>query len=160
MPLPKYLRPRWRYLALEVATWPDADLSRDRFQRAIWYAAQDLLGDPGSADADLSVMRFEFADGRGEAIVRVRRGEVEPARAAIACCDRIDGRPVGLSVRGVSGTIRACEEKYLSGPGESPDNRDVVFEGERRPAVVRDDAVDLQKGDTFTGATLLDTEEH
>ncbi len=110
--LPKHLRPRWRYLAIELETDPDADVTRRSFQREVWYAGQNLLGDPGSADADLTVVRYRFDDGRGEAIVRVRHGEVERARAAIACVDSIDGNTLGLFVCGVSGTIRAAETKF------------------------------------------------
>jgi ribonuclease P/MRP protein subunit POP5 len=113
--LPKHLRPRWRYLAVTLETWPDASLSRSDFQRAVWYAAGNLLGDPGSADADLRVVRFSFDDDTGEAIVRARRGEVDPARAALACVSEVDGDPVGLYVRGVSGTLRGCTEKFLGG---------------------------------------------
>ena len=51
---------------------------------------------------------FEFTEGSGEAIVRVRHGEVESARAAVACVDEVDGVPVGVCVRGVSGTIRGA----------------------------------------------------
>ncbi len=111
--LPKHLRPHWRYLAVDLRTPPETELDRRAFQRELWYAGQNLLGDPGSADADLTVMRFSFADGTGEAIVRVRHGEVEAGRAALACIDGIDGAPLGVRVRGVSGTIRAAEEKYL-----------------------------------------------
>jgi ribonuclease P/MRP protein subunit POP5 len=113
--LPKHLRPRWRYLAVELETRDDAHLTRDAFQRAVWYAAGNLLGDPGSADADLRVLRFSFVDGTGEAVVRVRRGEVGPGRAALACVEAVDDVPVGLYVRGVSGTIRACEETFSYG---------------------------------------------
>ncbi len=111
--LPKHLRPRWRYLAVGLETSPDAAVSRGAFQRAVWYAAGNLLGDPGSADADLRVLRFSFGDGEGEAVVRARRGEVGPARAALACVAEVDGEPVGVHVRGVSGTLRGCTEKYL-----------------------------------------------
>jgi ribonuclease P/MRP protein subunit POP5 len=111
--LPKHLQPRWRYLAVGLEAWPDADLSRSDFQRAVWYAAGNLLGDPGSADADLRVLHFEFGDGAGEAVVRARRGEVGPARAALACVSEVDSHPVGVHVRGVSGTVRACTEKHL-----------------------------------------------
>jgi len=160
MPLPKSLRPRWRYLAVGIETPPDADLDRNALQARVWEAARDLLGDPGSADADCSVVRFSHWRGYGEAIVRARRDEVGPARAALACVGSVDGEPVGVRVRGVSGTVRACEEKYLNGPAKAPEDRDVVFGSERRPAVVRGDAVDVLEGDTFTGATILDTEEH
>jgi ribonuclease P/MRP protein subunit POP5 len=120
--LPKHLRPRWRYLGVELRTPPATEVGRRAFQRDLWYAAQNLLGDPGSADADLSVLRFEHRtrgtesddgqEGRGTAIIRVRHGEVEPARAALACVSTVDGTPVGLRVRGVSGTVRACAEKH------------------------------------------------
>ncbi len=110
--LPKYLRPRWRYLAVELDAPAGADLTRHAFQRAVWYAAGNLLGDAGSADADLRVLRFRVDDGHGEAVVRVRHGEVSPARAALACVHEVDDHPIGLYVRGVSGTIRACEERF------------------------------------------------
>jgi ribonuclease P/MRP protein subunit POP5 len=169
--IPKHLRPRWRYLAVAVETWartdPDGDPDRDRgagaaldrrsFQAAVWSAGRALLGDPGSADADLTVVRFEFdaAAGAGTALVRARRDRVREARAAVACVDAVDGTPVGLHVEGVAGTVRACVEKYANGPPE-PTATDVVFDDRRRRAVVRGDAVDLVEPDTFTGATALD----
>jgi len=45
--LPKHIRPRWRYLAVEIEAAPDADIDRGAFQRALWYAAGNLLGDVG-----------------------------------------------------------------------------------------------------------------
>ncbi|QZP37673.1 Rpp14/Pop5 family protein [Halobaculum magnesiiphilum] len=158
--LPKHLRPRWRYLVVGLESWPDADLSRGPFQREVWYAAQNLLGDPGSADADLTVVRFRFEAGRGAAIVRARRGEVERARAALACIDAVDGHPVGVRVRGVSGTIRAGEESYLGGAGGFVDESTVELTadgasgpGRRR----RDGAVDVTTPSGYVGATDADT---
>ena len=119
--LPKHLQPRWRYLAVTLETWPDATLSRDAFQRHLWYAAQNLLGDPGAADADCSVIRFRHGGTTGDAIVRVRRGEVDAARGAVACVSRIEGQPVGVRVRGVSGTIRACLDRYWDGEDDATD---------------------------------------
>ena len=159
MPLPKYLRPRWRYLAVRIEGWPDADFGRDAFQRAVWESARTLLGDPGSADVVLGVLRFRFEDGVGDAVVRIRRGERSRARAALACVTAVEGHPVGIRVVGTSGTIRACEEKYL---GETPgvsEHTDVVFGDGSRPAVVRGAAVDVRDGDTFTGATPIDLED-
>ena len=108
--LPKHLQPRWRYLGVAVESWPDTTVKRDGFQRALWYSAQHLLGDPGSAALDLSVLRFQAGTGWARAVVRTRRGERDRARAVLACVDSIDGNPVGLRVQGVSGTIQACEE--------------------------------------------------
>ncbi|RQH03139.1 Rpp14/Pop5 family protein [Natrarchaeobius oligotrophus] len=154
--LPKHLRPRWRYLAVELETWGDGSIDRRSFQRECWYAGQNLLGDPGSARADLSVVRFAFDDGTGEAIVRVRHGETDRARAAIACIDEIDGASVGIWVRGISGTIRAAEENYLGRRGQVTEERNVVFGNEERVAVVRDGSADVRLEEAFAGATDLD----
>ncbi|SDK20121.1 Rpp14/Pop5 family protein [Natronorubrum texcoconense] len=154
--LPKHLQPRWRYLAVEIESWPDVAIDRRAFQRECWYAAQNLLGDPGSARADMTVVRFEFDDGVGEAIVRVRRGETEPARAAVACIDGIDGAAVGIRVRGISGTIRAAEENYLGKRRQDSEERNVVFGNEERVAVLRECDADVRLDETFTGATDLD----
>jgi ribonuclease P/MRP protein subunit POP5 len=112
--LPKHLRPRYRYLAVAIEAWPDAAIDRRAFQAAVWEETRGLLGDAGSAAVDPTVVAFAFAEGTGEAIVRVRRGESGRARAAIACIEAIDGAAVGLRIVGKSGTIRACEEKYMS----------------------------------------------
>ena len=156
--LPKHLRPRWRYLAVAVESWPDADVDRAAFQRELWYAGQNLLGDPGSADADLTVLDFEFADGYGETVVRARRGHADDARAAVACVDEVNGHPVGVAVRGTSGTVRACEEKYLGRRRELFERRKVAFEDDRRVAYGRNGAVDVRLDGSFAGATELDFE--
>ncbi|MDB2237245.1 Rpp14/Pop5 family protein [Halorubrum ezzemoulense] len=156
--LPKHLRPRWRYLAVGIETWPDAEVGRRAFQRALWYSAGNLLGDAGSADADLTLLSFAHADGTGEAVVRVRHGHVDEARAAVACVSEVDGEPVGIRVRGISGTVRACEERYMGRATASSTQRDVAFEGSERPAVVRGDACDVETESDRVGATTFDTE--
>ena len=154
--LPKHLRQRVRYLAVGLEAWPDADLDRAEFQGACRHAARDLLGDVGSAALDLSVLRFEFAEGTGSAVVRTRRGEVDRARAALACVDAVSGHPVGVHVRGVSGTVRACKGKYLGGRREETRQRHVVFGTAEAPAVERDGRVDVETDQGYTGATALD----
>ncbi|QDX41593.1 Rpp14/Pop5 family protein [Salarchaeum sp. JOR-1] len=154
--LPKHLRPRWRYLAVELEGWPDAEFSRGGFQRALWYAAGNLLGDPGSADADLRVFAFAFADGAGEAIVRARRGHVSEARAALACVSAVDGDAVRVAVRGVSGTVRAAEENYLGRASLSTGEEEVVFRNATRRAVARDGRIDIDVEGAYVGATRSD----
>lgn len=156
--LPKHLRPRWRYLGIGIEAWPDAEIRRRDFQRELWYAAGNLLGDPGSADADLTLLSFAFADGEGEAVVRVRHGHVTAARAAVACVSGIDGEPVGITVRGISGTVRACEERYMGRASGPFRQRDVAFAGSERTAVERGDAVDVCTDSGYAGATQLDFE--
>ena len=103
--LPKHLRPRWRYLAVSVESTPDAEIDRATFQRQLWYAAQNLVGDAGSADVDLSVLSFTFEAGDGEAIVRVRRGEVDRGRAIVASLAQIDDAAVGARSRAIAAAV-------------------------------------------------------
>jgi ribonuclease P/MRP protein subunit POP5 len=154
--LPKHLRARYRYLAVRIEAWPDASIDRRAFQAAVWAETRGLLGDAGSAAIDPTVVEFTFAGGVGEAIVRVRRGETERARAAIACIEAIDGATVGLHVVGKSGTIRACEEKYMRGRPESSGEKTVAFGNAERTAVVRSDRIDVRTDGAFAGATDLD----
>jgi ribonuclease P/MRP protein subunit POP5 len=175
--LHKHLRPRWRYLAVEIESTPAARFDREAFQRALWYAAGNLLGDPGSADADLTVVRFRRAAGgegtdsgatdeggaAGErtgaeaaAVVRVRRDEVTRGRAVVASVDAVSGAPVRTRIRGVSGTVRACEEKYLNPPRAGTGDRTVAFAGTDRPAWTRGRRVDIELADGHAGATELD----
>jgi ribonuclease P/MRP protein subunit POP5 len=154
--LPKHIRPRWRYLAVGIDAAPDAEIDRSAFQRALWYAAGNLLGDAGSADADLTVFAFAFEDGVGETIIRTRRGETDAARAAIACLDSVDDQPVGLVVRGISGTVRACEESYLRRRDPDSAEQHVAFADDRRPAIWRDDVVEISMPEGFVAATELD----
>jgi ribonuclease P/MRP protein subunit POP5 len=74
----------------------------------------------------------------------------------MACLDSVGDDPVGLRVRGISGTVRACEEKYIRGPPEAPAKRQVVFENQDRRAVERGERIDVQTDDAFAGATALD----
>jgi len=156
--LPKHLRPRWRYLAVGIESWSDAEVGRRAFQRALWYAAGNLLGDVGSADADLSLLSFTHGDGVGEAVVRVRRGHVDDARAAVACVSAVDDEPVGLRVRGISGTVRACEERYMGRATASSTQRDVAFDDAERVAVARRDARDVRTESGRVGAAAFDIE--
>jgi len=154
--LPKHLQPRWRYLAVGVETWHGVDLDRAAIQHALWGAARGLLGDLGSAQLDLTVLSADVSQGGGGFVVRTHRGESERARAVVASVTEVDGHEVGLRVRGTSGTVRACEEKYMRRRREGTDQRDVVFRDAERSASVRGDRVDVRTGDSFAGATTLD----
>ncbi|MFB6086570.1 MAG: Rpp14/Pop5 family protein [Halodesulfurarchaeum sp.] len=151
--LPKHLRPRYRYLAVEIETWPEAVLETRAFQESVWSASRSLLGDAASAAVDLQVVEAAFTAGGGSAIVRVRRDAVERARSALACLMSVDGTPVRIGVRGVGGTIRAVEEHYRDGPPEPTGWEPVEYRGEHGTAVSREDRVDVDLGDAFVGTT-------
>ena len=154
--LPKHLQPRWRYLAVGVETWPDATIDRSAVQQAVWESARSLVGDAGSARLDLTVLSADVSAGVGGFVLRTYRGEVDRARAVVAAVTEIEGHPVGLRVRGTSGTVRACEEKYMRQRRERTDQRDVVFRDDERSASVRGARLDVRTGDPFAGATTLD----
>lgn len=154
--LPKHLRPRWRYLGVELETTPGDGPDRRAFQRALWRGARGLVGDVGSARLGLDVVRFELEEGRGEAVVRVPRGTETDARGVLATVAAVDGAPLRATVRGVSGTIRACEENYLRIAREPPSHEVITLDAVESPAVVWSEAVDVTGGSTLLGATTLD----
>lgn len=156
--LPKHLQPRYRYLAVALETWPDTDVDRSSLETRLRRSARDLLGDVGVAATDLSIVRFDYADGRGSAIVRTRRESVSETRAAIACVSALEGAPIGLYVAGISGTVRACSEKYIGERPEPVTERNVVYGSAERTAWGRDDRVDIRTDGAFLGATNLDLE--
>ncbi|MFB6255060.1 MAG: Rpp14/Pop5 family protein [Halobacteriaceae archaeon] len=156
--LPKHLRPRWRYIAIRLESWPNITIEKEDFQRNLWYAGQNLLGDPSSADARLEVVMFTYQNGLGEAIIKVRHQHTQEARAAISCISNIDGKPVGILVKGISGTVRACEEKYMHEPQIQYNEERVAFANHTRRALIYDDRVDIDIDGDFTGATKIDVE--
>lgn len=155
-PLPKHLRPRYRYLGATIETWPDAAFDRDAFQAALSGAVRAMFGDAGVAAAEPRVVRFSLVDGSGRTVVRCRRDAVDTARAGLTAMPAVEGARLAVCVRGISGTVRACEEKYLQGRQLPSAESTVVFEGANRRATVRDCRVDVQLEDAFVGATDLD----
>ena len=150
--LPKHLRPRYRYLAVEVEAWPGAELDRRGFQAALWSAARSFLGDAESAALDIRVVDADFWTGGGAVIVRVRRGTETRARAALACVEAVDGEPVRVGVRGVGG-IRATTAHYRGGPPAATTTEPVEFRGHRGEAWPREDRIDVRIDGQFVGAT-------
>lgn len=143
-------------MAVEFDGTPKIDPSRWDVQDTLWTTARELVGDSGSASIGLRVVRFEWTIGRGWAIVRIRRGTRERARSAIACVNELDGEPVLVTVRGCSGTVAACEEKYLGRRQEESAERTVVYNGTEYSAVCQSEAVDIQTSDGVVAATTLD----
>ena len=155
-PLPKHLRPRYRYLAVTAEAWADVSIDRDAVQAAVVTGVRGLFGDAGVAAADPRVMRFRWSGGAGQFVLRTRRNAVSPARAGLATLGSVEGEPVAVCVRGISGTVRGCEEKYLNGRQLRSAESTVAFEDADRPATVRGNRVDVHLEDAFAGAMDLD----
>ncbi len=108
--LPSSLREKKRYLAFRLETEGDGPVDRKALLDEVYHATQALLGDAGSAEIGYRLMGFDGARG----ILRVGRGRVEEARAALATVYAIRGQRATIVVAGVSGTIRAATEKYIA----------------------------------------------
>lgn len=158
MTLPKHLRPRWRYLAIEIENSPAISLTQNEFRDALQQSVRSLFGDLGDARLEVRVMSFSHTNGYGTAIVRTHRETVTEARAAVACISAETIPTLGIRISGISGTVRACEEKYLGQETESLTENTVVYDGAERPAVIRGNDLEIQVGDAFIGATRLDIE--
>ena len=155
-PLPKHLRPRYRYIVVSIESWPTAKLDKHTFQQAIWTSTSRLFGDTGAATADLFLIRFEFSNGSGWGIIRTHRDTLPIARSSIACVSKINEFPVGIIVRGVSGTIKSCEDKYLSKLPEPVIPGEHFFNTKISPSFTRGHCIDIQTDTDFIGATHLD----
>mgnify|MGYP006107473707 CR=1 FL=1 len=155
-PLPKHLRPRYRYIVVSIESWPTAQLDKRTFQHAIWASTSRLFGDIGATTADLFLIRFEFSNGSGWGIIRTRRDALPIARSSIACISKINEFSVGIIVRGVSGTIKSCEDKYLSEPSEPVISGEHLFNTKMSPSFTRGNCIDIQTDTDFIGATHLD----
>ncbi len=109
MTTPKSLRPRYRYIFVRMEHHPTRDISMDEFGKEIWFEAQNLVGDVGSAETDIELLDTE----EDIAIIKCRRGEVDRARSIVCCLDSIGDISIGFRVIGVSGTIKSGREKFI-----------------------------------------------
>jgi len=155
-PLPKHLRPRYRYIVVSIESWPTAKFDKRTFQHALWASTSRLFGDTGANAADLFLIQFEFSNGSGWGIIRTRRDALSIARPSIACISKINEFPVGILIRGVSGTIKSCKEKYLSEPSEPLISGELLFDTKISPSFTRGHCIDIQTDTDFIGATHLD----
>ena len=113
-PLPSSLRGRRRYIAYQV-------LSEDKFifqdlTNSIWHSLLNLLGELGSAEADLWVAKNIYDEKRQIWVIRCSHDKVEQVRAALALIERIGDIRVIVKVLGISGSIKAARLKFF---GES-----------------------------------------
>ncbi len=109
--LPPTLRPRARYLAYEVIS--DAKVDSSDVTNAIWFGLIGLLGELGTADAQIRIIRDSWNAEKQTGLLRVSHNAVEAVRAALAFASRIGDTPVIIRVLGVSGTIRGARKKFF-----------------------------------------------
>lgn len=94
-----------RYLAAELLS--EGELERDGFVEEMNREARRLLGDAGAAAVNLWLYDF---DG-DSCVVGCRDGEVERARAVLACLDEVGGVRTAVHVKVASGTLRGARSR-------------------------------------------------
>ena len=156
-PTPKHLRPRWRYLAVEIEGTPGSRLTRSSFERALQDAICQLFGDVGYAETRIRLYAFTKQHHRAEAVIRTKRGSEGITRAGLACIHSLEGAPLRIMVRGISGSVRGCEEKFLPRDQEIMGETSVVFDNKNRYAFKCGDEIDINVNDLYVSATILDT---
>ncbi len=155
-PIPKHLRPRYRYIVVSLESWSNSIIDKTSFQQSIWASVNRLFGDLGSAKSDLYLIRFEFHNGTGYGIIRTRRDSLHLARSGIACTSSVNGHPIGILVLGISGTIKSCEQKYLPVLKKSLVTGEVTFEGNSYSSTSYGELLDIKIDNDFIGATNMD----
>ena len=110
-PLPSSLRGRRRYIAYQV-------LSEDKFifqdlTNSIWHSLLNLLGELGSAQADIWIVKDTYDEAKQIGIIRCSHDNVEKVRAALALIERIGDVRVVVKVLGISGSIKATKMKFF-----------------------------------------------
>ncbi len=143
-------------MVVSIESWPTANIDKRTFQHAIWTSTSRLFGDNGAATADLFLIRFEFSDGSGWGIIRTPRDALHMAKSSLACISQINEFPIGILIKGVSGTIKTCEEKYLSDLPTSIVSKELFFNNKLSSCFIRENSVDIKIDNDFIGATHLD----
>lgn len=103
--LPKGVRRR--YLALKLVS--GSSVSREDLMNTIWDAVVQLFGEYGASQTDLTLIRYSSE--RDYAILRCSHRALEMVKASVACITEIEGKPVAVHVKRVSGTLKALLKK-------------------------------------------------
>lgn len=155
-PIPKHLRPRYRYIVVSLESWCNSIIDKTSFQQSIWVSANRLFGDLGSAKSDLYLVSFEFHNGMGYGIIRTRRDSLHLARSSISCISSINDCSIGILVLGIGGTLKSCRQKYLPVLKKSLVMGEVTFEGNSYPSISYGEYIDIEIDNDFIGATNMD----
>lgn len=105
--LPASLRPRKRYLAVQVIS--KKTVSREDFLREIFAAFGSLFGDISSSECSIRLLTFENQKG----ILRCSHTSTEKTRAVLATITHIGSERVIVYVLGISGTVKGATQKYI-----------------------------------------------
>jgi ribonuclease P/MRP protein subunit POP5 len=92
-----------RYLALEIDS--TETIEAKEFMDAVWSVIIRLYGEHGASKTGLTMIDYNTESKL--ALIRVTNAASDIVRAAVATMTKMGGKPVGVHVVAVSGTIRA-----------------------------------------------------
>ena len=127
------MRRKRRYLVVE-AIGP-ARMDRQDFLDRILWAHIEFAGEKGFHISSPWLMSYD--EERRIGVVRTYLEGVEDLRASMALITDIDGEPVIFRTVGVSGTIRAAEDKFIRKSGPRVSEKAEKRNGEEDPEFLK-----------------------
>ncbi|MFH1169554.1 MAG: Rpp14/Pop5 family protein, partial [Chloroflexota bacterium] len=99
----------WRYIAFEIIS--DSAPKEGEVVRTMVSSILRFLGELGASDTNIWMM--EYAAEKRQGIIRCSHDAVRDVVASITLVSKIEEKKAAFNVRGVSGTVKKCREKYL-----------------------------------------------
>lgn len=106
--IPPSLRGRRRYIVFEVIS--ERGIDKKALLKEILDSIYSLYGDVGASESKLWLIGYDKRKDTdiGRGILRCAHDKVEEVRAALACIHSVNEARVGISVIGISGTIKGA----------------------------------------------------
>lgn len=105
------LKERQRYIAYHVISQKPIEFSG--LVNAIWYSLLTTLGELGTAQAYVWIIRNAYDEKKQIGLIRCSHVAVEHVRAALALVQRIEDVQIIIRVLGISGTIKGARKKFF-----------------------------------------------
>lgn len=109
--LPPSLRTKSRYIVFEVIS--DGKVVFEDVQKAIWNSVAEWLGELGSSEARLWIVKNMYNDDKQIGIIKCSHDRVEHVRSSLAFVKIIGETRSIIRILGVSGTIKSARLKYI-----------------------------------------------
>ncbi len=114
--LPPTIRKNNHYLVIDVIF--DGVLDKDQLVNIVWDGCVRFWGEMETSNFNLWVMRFaQVGDcsqyNQYRAVVRCQRGFEEELRAALTCINNYKHKRISIATIGLSGTVKACMDRYF-----------------------------------------------
>ncbi len=109
--LPPTLRSKSRYVVFEIIS--EVPVSYSDFMTALWSSSRDLLGDLGSSELRLWVVKNLYDAKNQHGVIKCSHDRVEQVRALLSTIKMVAEVHAIIKIIGVTGTIKSARNKYL-----------------------------------------------